>query len=870
MATRKTSFWEFIKKAPIEIPIIQRDYAQGRAGKEYLRRNFLSSLKDALDGNFSSGEEVLKLDFVYGSVEDNKLLPLDGQQRLTTLWLLHWFVALKAGVLTEASKFLRNFTYETRMSSREFCKNLCHVENFNNYNSVEGIVDFISRRTWFYSAWKQDPTIQAMLRMLGGTRINDNDGQDIIDGIEELFDYNPNKYRKGLSSLNAESVELEKRQEEYKEEYLQAQTSYFSNYWEKLTGANPVIVFFHQPLEDFGLSDDLYVKMNARGKQLTSFENLKADLIGYIRNQEKKEEKKVPSWSDLLDIRNGIDLKLDTTWMDIFWKNRSKSNQVDDIYLAFINRFFWNELFTAKNEDNEYILKVGKGSLTNGEQTNTIEEENTSYKYLNDKKQNYLGFDPYKYQNGEIPIQLFVRLNRILDNLGKLPNDSEDIPCAKWSDFSFVPYYINEDKNESAKEPQISNISQLQRVVFYAVCKYLDEGAPEHTSLSRWMRVVWNIVSGEGEDGRYQIRTPEAARNAIEHLSEMNSHACYESLREIGFNKEKKSGLVNRWNEEVAKAQQILDDSNNLRSYSGKLTKKDGATYTTWEDVIIDAEGYGFFKGCIRFLFTNKEGNIEWNDFDDKYKNAQAYFKRTLDKDSVMNAKYDNATLLRAIISRMPDESQIWKDHRVFNNESSSWLYYFQNDSLAGPVHEVMMGNTNIAKGVNPDNYMKLLSETPLLEYVIRKIPTSWIRPYHGHISIYPSAWGVFLDAKFRNDFLSETPGVNVDEDNVLIYLKDGEETAIPGLFFGSDICFSFDNNNYQWYRDGTIYLMKDDNIGEYEVKEPATEDSKAEYFSFSTHELSKEDIISKMKRLVEDRNNVRDTINADDANFEK
>ena len=45
----KTTFWNFIKNNRIEIPIIQRDYAQGRKGKEYLRKSFLGDLKKALD-----------------------------------------------------------------------------------------------------------------------------------------------------------------------------------------------------------------------------------------------------------------------------------------------------------------------------------------------------------------------------------------------------------------------------------------------------------------------------------------------------------------------------------------------------------------------------------------------------------------------------------------------------------------------------------------------------------------------------------------------------------------------------------------------------------------------------------------------------
>lgn len=45
------SFWKYIRTYGIEIPIVQRDYAQGRKGKEYLRESFLKNLKQALDKN---------------------------------------------------------------------------------------------------------------------------------------------------------------------------------------------------------------------------------------------------------------------------------------------------------------------------------------------------------------------------------------------------------------------------------------------------------------------------------------------------------------------------------------------------------------------------------------------------------------------------------------------------------------------------------------------------------------------------------------------------------------------------------------------------------------------------------------------------
>ena len=302
------SFWHFIQEHTIEIPILQRDYAQGRLGEEYLRHNFLTNLKQALDD--TNGVKVLTLDFVYGAQnkEKSKSYPLDGQQRLTTLWLFHWYIALKAGKLEKACEALKNFSYETRISSREFCQELCNYSHFQKYDNTGSIVDFITSRTWFFSFWKQDPTIQTMLRMIGGTKINNKYGKDIVDGLEELF--------QGTSN------------EEFK------------CYWEALTSDTAPIVFYYLPLENFGLTDDLYIKMNARGKQLTSFENFKADFIGHIKKRAKEcDGKERDEWNALLDLEQGIPIKLDTTWIDIFWKHSANNEEFDRSFFAFFNRY---------------------------------------------------------------------------------------------------------------------------------------------------------------------------------------------------------------------------------------------------------------------------------------------------------------------------------------------------------------------------------------------------------------------------------------------------------------------------------------------------------------------------------------------------
>ena len=91
---KKYTYWKFIQEHGVAIPLIQRDYAQGREGKAELRKRFLVNLSHALRNKDSNNPLIL--DFVYGVKDKNgNIIPLDGQQRLTTLWLLHWYIYLK-------------------------------------------------------------------------------------------------------------------------------------------------------------------------------------------------------------------------------------------------------------------------------------------------------------------------------------------------------------------------------------------------------------------------------------------------------------------------------------------------------------------------------------------------------------------------------------------------------------------------------------------------------------------------------------------------------------------------------------------------------------------------------------------------------
>ncbi len=76
METNNKTFWELIDESKINIPTIQRDYAQGREEEHIKREKFLDEIYNYLT---QSNSGVLDLDFVYGRIKDGVFFPIDGQ-----------------------------------------------------------------------------------------------------------------------------------------------------------------------------------------------------------------------------------------------------------------------------------------------------------------------------------------------------------------------------------------------------------------------------------------------------------------------------------------------------------------------------------------------------------------------------------------------------------------------------------------------------------------------------------------------------------------------------------------------------------------------------------------------------------------------
>lgn len=753
---RKISFWQLLDDTNVVIPIIQRDYAQGRVGFENLREKFLGSLLTAL----KTGEQ-LKLDFVYGSTNhQHQFYPLDGQQRLTTLWLLHWYIAYRLNKLTDSSIIdrLLHFSYETRSSSKQFCERLVKYGSKLMPQNQETISDAIMRQTWFPSFWRQDPTIQAMLRMLSGEQDNK------IDGIEELFKLN---------------------------------NDYLPKYWESLiSNSNECpIVFYKLDLENIGQSDDLYIKMNGRGKPLTDYENFKADLVKYLIDQD---------WKELSDAENGLPILMDTTWTDFFWQYSQDGITLDDMMFGFINRYFLVQMLQLKVPEKIEDKDPGNDRLSK------------TFKYLysytesKDKRESYrkTGFAVYQRLfeheiNAEkIGNKLLTNLKTILNNLS-LFNKDELTECIK---YMYSPN--DDDKFELIyKGKDFYKLTIPETIAFWGVCQFFASKEIETTphthtlnNLKHWMRIVWNVSKFSVLSNASiadEIRNKTALRSTIIALEQAFQDKCdVYNLEKINSDAIDNSHIL----EEYAKIQQI-----SKRDYHGKLSNLIGKT---WEDIILELEKLPFFQGTIAALMRGEDGTLNWSCFDIKYQNLYWYLN---------NYKHDLTDIA-------------YRNYLLYDFASIKRYYWFQSGDVHNALWRLILSHPSIVHNVHTWLINQPLNEEQLSNKDLRNksycerviIKTGFINEVNSERGMYLAySWKFTCDVYIHHQ-ASNRPYVifNEDRDNILndaidnniITLHDQTCRKECGTFDSRDIIFIYRNEEYNWHSTGVIYKQSNPN----------------------------------------------------------
>lgn len=341
----KYTFWMLINEYTIKIPIMQRDYAQGRVSENVtaIRTELLDSIYNAL-----INEKNMDFDFVYGTLKNGILYPLDGQQRLTTLYLLHWYIACKEWVIDEAREVLQNFSYETRISSREFCEKLIDMD----YDPEEGVTpsEYIKDQNIYFNIWDKDPTIQHMLVML-----------DAIH--EKFFDEEKELYPLLIRDIEAE----------------------------------PIITFNYLPMENYALTDDLYIKMNARGKNLSDFENFKAKFIQHMKKMG-------------LPYKH-FEASVDTKWTDLLWDYRScGDNTIDEQFMylfLYFTEMIYLEYSDQKDGNSPFRVTDIRGLISFYDSQEKVEELYELFDLWNNKEEIDECFDSVfsdRYCEGKVRI----------------------------------------------------------------------------------------------------------------------------------------------------------------------------------------------------------------------------------------------------------------------------------------------------------------------------------------------------------------------------------------------------------------------------------------------------------------------------------
>ena len=530
----------------VQVPMIQRDYAQGRESESEVREEFLYALYGALKLPADDPKLPLNLDFIYGSLEGEeatRFLPLDGQQRLTTLFLLHWYLAWQDGCWKKFSELLcpngnSRFSYAVRPSSTEFYDALVKFQPEGSPDSLESLSRLLTNQPWYFRYWRLDPTIQSSLRML--------------DAIHQRFRHS-------------------------------------SDLYERITNTEkPAITFQLLNLENFGLSDDLYIKMNARGKPLTAFETFKARYEQELEIQFKGETRSFGDES--LSVAEVFSRRMDTTWADFFWVHRNTETNLYDE--AVMNLFRVVALLSRDPESNSYV-----------EDVSSLRQKHV--------KSSYYIFHSKGWLDRNFS-ELFILL---LEAWSKEDKDfTAQLPDTQF--FNEVSLF-----KKAVNEPTDLLFAEIVQFVGYAsyLCEHSD--CLDSDAFQEWMRVVHNLSINTTYNREYDLQRSVSALLKMVPDSGNILRFLVDTEKPIaGFSEQQIS-------EEKLKAKLIL-------------------AHAGWRPLIDRAEAHGYFKGQIEFLldFCGALGKYEdtdiakWEDRD--HSSLQAMFEGYLCKVEVMFSSY--------------------------------------------------------------------------------------------------------------------------------------------------------------------------------------------------------------------------------------
>lgn len=615
------NLFTLLSRYRVVIPGIQRHYVQGANNPkaESVRKQFIKEIFTAIEKK----QNEFNLHFIYGPINTNgedSFVPVDGQQRLTTLWLIARYAVEKAesSDRKDLLHLLSRFTYEDRINAKRFCQALTCEDS--RWNITQDPNPNILCQDWFVDYWKEDETVASMIRMLSTIHEEWNKHQDSITA-EDILEAIASKIR------------------------------------------------FELKIDAFG--DDIYMKMNARGLQLTQWENFKGKF-----SEDLREDKKEWWVKEMEELSNRF-----------FTCSDEQHELPDNAFFALYARIM--------------AYEARKPGVDCG---NSIKQLAAYTHNHNTWSQIELPFVPYSDFSGiinnesiasTVPATCVKMIKTVLDNFKEI-----------------VPYFGDNKLFDTFFHPQNRNELDFTLCCYEYFKKFVNEDVDTNNFLKA-LRLMWNIL--ENVDRQYE--NPDYRVELVKKFIDLGDQTLYSpqiKKKIIDSN----ADAPEQAKEEAEKAIQMDRNDQSMPSY--------------WNDAIEKAEECAFFHGSIRFLYRNSNGETTWENFATKLSNCMDLFtKDGLSEDKKVKANQvlishckDWKKLIRKPVFDTDKES--WKQVLTDVNLSE-----YINGLLLSPNEIADSHDDIIQLLIDNDIWKNLINENPGYELEWKANSSSlWLNRY--------------------------------------------------------------------------------------------------------------------------------------------
>lgn len=686
---------------PICIPPIQRDYAEGRNDEktERKRQNLLNDMLDVVYGVKTD----LSFDFIYGYLTNNGnkcalnvatipgnhvvFEPLDGQQRLTTLFLLYWLFGRKSDI-TGAQGFIPGtlthsmLVYKTRPTSEEFCnwlvgqdevtiidgwlnqKKAKEKQNEDNKAKwytvkVNGVIDPIANRLKY--PVEEVPTLLDYMKALDDFKWNWCNDPNIVSMLTVLEHTVTLIIEKGWSMAYGRS-----------------------------NSANLDNITF-MLLDDLDCDGDLlFEKMNARGKALTSFDVLKSSLEEEIEHQGLS----LSNPSLAIDWRD----RMDGNWLQYCWDNsnirttpdlediQGVENKLERILLRMIAKSFYKDDIqgTPPADGAKDYREVFVTSITK-------DIEKVFDRYLD-----YIRHE--RSIKSSVITATEINFQCIFDDIeNMLYQDS----IGKWHDASQLLPKLHSDNNNTLLDDLTGDrVTHDTRVRIYAMTRYLAivkasgicTSSVEKQNFIDWMRFIRNIYNSDNMNSQLntfsQVKT---ALNAVDDWLDEYKKSYYSNT-----NPQAVLQLIDRYianNHNGQESARIEEEA--LKAHL-RLNGTHGVSAADWEQAILSAEENYYLWGQIGApLSWSKKPNGQYDKklFDDYMTQLNEMFNQT----SWIGDISTNALWIQAVSCmsdyrfNMRTDSDLGSLGTFNNDRDHSWKRYLREPDQTTGYHGVLV-----------------------------------------------------------------------------------------------------------------------------------------------------------------------------------